>query len=154
MNYALSLVCPVDDAGKLRMGEGDRAQINALAHQFAGKALFIQMHPVTRRSQKQRAYYWAVVVTWIHARLTDAGYILSRDDVNELLKLRLNASEVFNPDTGEFLEKVPQSFESLGVERFGEKLDQIAAWCMEMFGEAPPPPDPSLTFREAIQGAT
>jgi hypothetical protein len=106
-----------------------------------------------KRSTRQNAYYWGVVVEqYLHAMIdTGDGTIeeASRelrtetlaDALHELLKFRFSGREVIDHDTGEII-RLPTATSRMNTQEIGVYWDKIRADALEKYGvDIPPPPD-------------
>lgn len=133
MNLQRLFAAEVTHAGKLRMSEASRAEMDRYLGSLKGKLVEISVKESRRtRSNQANRFYWGVVVPIIAEHL---GY--TNDELHEALKykfLRLDA-ECAAPD----LPRV-RSTATLDVKEFGTYLETVITWAGSEFGLNIPAP--------------
>jgi hypothetical protein len=120
--------------------------IDALNH-FEGQniILTIQKQKKTRTSPQNR-FYHGVCVAILQQCLKDVGYLMTNEQVHEMLKLKfLKESILVNEETGEYLERIKSTTELSTVD-FMEYIQQIQKFAIEYFNTEIPDPNQELTL--------
>jgi hypothetical protein len=97
-----------------------------------------------KRSNKQNAYYYAVVVPIIKQCLLDAGFngYRNTEQVCDLLKYRFLKTNETN-ENGEFIERIKSTSE-LTTSQFMDLIAEIQQWASEYFNVQIPDPNENL----------
>lgn len=123
----------------------DKQRFKTLAAQLKdGPYTLIVERFVDGRSNKQNAYYHAVVV-----ELLADYWGLDHEDAHELIKLHCNPKvvEVVNKDTGETEEQtIPGSTAKLNREEWSLFIERCQRWAATEFNVVIPDPDPEWMF--------
>lgn len=106
-----------------------------------------------KRSSRQNAYYWGVVIEqYLHAMLDTGDNTIEdvaralhtetlADALHEMLKYQFAGREVLNYDTGEIM-RLPGATSKMNTVEIGVYWDKIRADAHDKYGvEIPPPPD-------------
>jgi hypothetical protein len=98
------------------------------------------------RSNPQNAFYYGVVVPIMQQCLKDAGYLMTNEQIHEMLKLKfLKESILVNEQTGEYLERIKSTTELSTIE-FMEYILEIQKFAVEYFNTEIPSPNENLTL--------
>lgn len=136
-----SLIVDVSSEGKMLLSESQKSFLRLLPEVFRGRRIELVVDRFSEsRSLNQLRYFRGPVVAHVKACIEDSygGYV-SEDDVAEFLKVRCAPQRIVNYQTGEET-IIGRSTSSMTVEEFGNFLDEVALFCMEEFGVAPPEP--------------
>lgn len=103
---------------------------------------------ISKRSNSQNAYYWAILTDYVQPALYDQGWndIKTKDDAHFFVSDLFLKTRVVNEQTGEVKERIKSTTE-LSKEDFGVYLEEIWAWSAEYLGVAIPSPGESLTMQ-------
>lgn len=87
-----------------------------------------------RRSNKQNARHWGVVVPAFQEYLRQQGESLSAEECHELLKARvLGTRQLIDKNTGEVIGEVGKRSSTLDIGEFAEFTALAEAWLRDMF---------------------
>jgi hypothetical protein len=104
-----------------RLYEGDRVEVRIVPQP-------------RKRSLKQNAYYWGVVVPCVQECLAAIGTLCERETVHEFLKLKfLNRDTILDPETEKFI-PVSGSTAKLSKDDFSDYIEKIREWTLEYLG--------------------
>lgn len=130
--------------GSLSIGK-KREFIRDLAN-FEGKEVTITIEKrKKRRSLKQNAYYWGVVVPMCKNGLLEAGYKMTTEQVHEYLKANFNIVEIVNENTGEILKSVGSTSE-MTTSQMMDYFAEIQRWSAEYLGVQIPEPNEQMSL--------
>ncbi len=109
----------------------------------------VTIKPRKRRSQKQNAYYHAVVCDMVREGLQEAGYgaVKDAEDAHEILKSLFLKTRIINEESGEVLVEMVQSTTKLTTTEFEEYLEKIRQWAAEYLGVYIPEPGKQGAFK-------
>lgn len=115
---------------------------------FEGKEIIIKIEKAKKkRSNPQNRHYWGVAIVLLQNALKESGYIMSGNDVHELLKLRfLKETILVNEKSGEFIERI-KSTQELTTTQFLEYILEIQQFSIEYFNVNIPNPNEDLTLQ-------
>lgn len=134
VNLQRLFAAEVSDAGKLRMSEASRAEMDRYLGTLKGKLVEISVKEFRRtRSSQSNRYYWGVVVPIIAEHL---GY--TSDEMHEALKYKFLRLEAECAATD--LPKI-RSTATLDVKEFGTYLENVITWAGSEFGLNIPSPN-------------
>lgn len=85
---------------------------------------------INRRSNQQNRYYFGYVLPEAQRGFKDIGHDLNKEEVHEFFKVRFNATDLVNSDTGEVLQ-IPRSTTELSKSDFSEYIAKIQQFCAE-----------------------
>lgn len=109
----------------------------------------IKMEPFKRRSNKQNAYYWSVVIPIFNDLHREMGWDFTEEETHEELKSRfLGTIEKVNEITGE-IKVVPKSTTGLSTIEHIQFIDRIGQWLAEFAGIVLPEPSKYRTKEPA-----
>lgn len=114
-----------------------------------GKIL-LTMKDYRKRSLKQNAYYWTVVVPMVRRGLYDIGFdeVQTDEDAHELLKKQFIRRQFVNKNTGEIV-TITGSSTKLKIPEFNEFIESICRWSLEYLNVKIPSPNEELVEFES-----
>ncbi len=117
---------------------------NAFNEMQDGKIL-ITMKDYRKRSLRQNAYYWTVVVPMVKRGLYDIGFdeVQTDEDAHELLKKQFIRRQFVNKQTGEVV-TITGSSVKLTIPEFNEYIENICRWSLEYLNVHIPSPNEEL----------
>jgi len=106
---------------------------------------YILIKDYKKRSLKQNAYYWSVVVPMVKDGLNDQGWdeIRYAEEAHEVIKGQFLSKSVPNTLTGEILE-IRGSSSDLTTTEFLAFIDQVIKWAAEFLGIQIPYPNEKM----------
>jgi len=122
-------------------------QIVEAVSSFEGKDCMFTIEPVkNKRSNQQNRYYHGVIIPIVKKCLKDAGYIMSNEDVHDLLKMKFLRETLFvNEDTGDITERTKSTTE-LSKSAFMDYVAEIRQFTLEYFNTDIPEPNEEITL--------
>ena len=96
-----------------------------------------------RRSDRQNAYYWPVVVGDWHAWLVEQGHQVTRHQAHEALKQMFLREQIVDETTGELISEYTRSTATLETDEFSAYVEQCRQFLAEFCGLDVPDPDPA-----------
>jgi hypothetical protein len=114
---------------------------------FEGQNVTVTIQKTKKtRSNPQNRFYYGVVVPIMQQCLKDAGYLMTNEQIHEMLKLRfLKESILVNEETGEYLERIKSTTELSTIE-FMQYILEIQKFAVEYFNTVIPDPNENLTL--------
>lgn len=108
----------------------------------------VLIKPRKRRSNKQNAYYHAVVCDMVKEGLQEAGYrdVQDAEDAHEVLKSLFLKIKTINHNTGEVLSERTGSTRKLSTTEMQEYIDKCVQFAAEYLGVSIPQPGQQGNF--------
>lgn len=108
----------------------------------------VTIKPRKRRSNKQNAYYHAVVCDMVKDGLRDIGYrdVEDAEDAHEVLKSLFLKKKTINHNTGEVLSERDGSTKKLSTTEMQEYIDKCVQFAAEYLGVSIPQPGQQGNF--------
>lgn len=138
--------------GKIRNMEDFKNLFRVLK---GGRKYLVSVKNVSKRSLRQNAYYWGVVVPMVRNGLYDAGFddVLDNDDAHEVIKSTFLKKRKVSKKTGEMIEVVGSTAD-LTIPEFNDLIERVCRWAAEYLGVAIPSPNSEFAeFEKYIQEA-
>lgn len=112
---------------------------------FEGKDILIKVSLLTeKRSNKQNAYYWGVIIPIIQELLENSqGVLLTKKETHEFLKSQFNYTERVNENTGEIL-NFPKSTTENTKKEMEDYHEKIRRFSEEWFNVKIPLPNEQI----------
>lgn len=111
---------------------------------FEGKEVEVSIRRKKKyRSSPQNRYYHGVVIPSLRYAMEAKGYVVSKDEVHELLKHKFLKGQIVNIATGEIIDTIG-STTKLSTSDFMDFITQIQAYAAEKFECIIPEPNESL----------
>lgn len=123
----------------------NRSLFIKILQSFSDKNVVITIEPFkTKRSNRQNAYYWSVIIPEIRALLSDAwGKLLTIEMTHEFLKTTFNSEEFVDEDTGEIY-KIPKGTSENNTAEQEMYHEMIRQFAFETFDHIIPLPNEEL----------
>ena len=112
---------------------------------FEGKDCMFTIEPVkNKRSSQQNRYYHGVIIPIVKNCLKEAGYVMTNEDVHDLLKMKFLRETLFvNEDTGDITERTKSTTE-LSKSAFMDYVEEIRQFTLEYFNTDIPEPNEEI----------
>lgn len=112
---------------------------------FEGKDCMFTIEPVkNKRSSQQNRYYHGVIIPIVKNCLKEAGYVMTNEDVHDLLKMKFLRETLFvNEDTGDITERTKSTTE-LSKSAFMDYVAEIRQFTLEYFNTDIPEPNEEI----------
>jgi hypothetical protein len=117
-------------------------------HSFEGQNVVVTIEKAKKkRSNPQNSYWHGVVVPIVQQCLKDAGYLMTKEQTHEMLKLKfLKETILINENSGEYLERIKSTTE-LTTTQFMELIMEVQSFALEYFNTEIPNPNENLTMK-------
>ena len=123
-------ICKVQENGRLT--DADRLQIADVISKVPGKTLRISISLYRkRRTDKQNAYYWFVVIPAATRMLRDFGNEVNEHDTHEYLKLNVMKLGKLVTGPNGAPQFVPGSSAEIPIDEWSDKMEMIRSWAAE-----------------------
>lgn len=115
---------------------------------FEGQQVVVTIEKAKKkRSNPQNAFWHGVVVSIVQQCLKDSGYLMTKEQTHEMLKLRfLKETILINENSGEYLERIKSTTE-LTTTQFAELVMEVQSFALEYFNTEIPNPNENLTLK-------
>lgn len=112
---------------------------------FEGKDCMFTIEPFkNKRSSQQNRYYHGVIIPIVKNCLKEAGYVMTNEDVHDLLKMKFLRETLFvNEDTGDITERTKSTTE-LSKSAFMDYVSEIRQFTLEYFNTDIPEPNEEI----------
>lgn len=123
-------------------------QIVEAVSSFEGKECFFTIEKIkNKRSNQQNRYYHGVIIPIVKNCLKEAGYLMTNEDVHDLLKMKFLRETLFiNEDTGDITERTKSTTE-LSKSDFMDYVAEIRQFTLEYFNTDIPDPNSEIVLR-------
>lgn len=106
------------------------------------------------RSSEQNRFYWGIVLPLIHAMFTDAGNVVSKEDVHQYLKLHVGRLVKDIHDTEGESKPIARSSTNLTTKEWEDWLTNIRAWAAPLGVQVPLPNELTYVDDSSLQART
>lgn len=115
-------------------------QIGQIISNLRGKNIRVTVEEVRKkRSNKQNAYYWGVVVPAVHGMFLETGNVVDQDEVHEFLKRHVGKLTCKITDPNGHEATVTRSSAKEDTSEFEKYMEAIRSWAAQFDLEIPLP---------------
>jgi len=114
---------------------------------FEGQNVIVTIEKAKKkRSNPQNSFWHGVCVPIVQQCLKDSGYLMTKEQTHEMLKLRfLKETILINENSGEYLERIKSTTE-LTTTQFAELVMEVQSFALDYFNTEIPNPNENLTL--------
>lgn len=114
---------------------------------FEGKEVEVEIRKKKRyRSNPQNRFYWGVVIPSIKYAMESKGFIVTKDQIHELLKFKFLKGEIISVATGEVIPTLG-STTNLSTSDFMDYITQIQVYAASELDCIIPEPNESMSLQ-------